>query len=133
MYSKFNFQGVGGVAVTMQLDSATMGKVKDDLSVACGKTVALTANETVGYGAEGGRIFGVIDHVEKDGAVNVRVGGFAVGIAISATVAKQPALGDGVAVDGTGGIVKADAATVTVFGVAVSVDTAAKTAVVLLK
>lgn len=96
----FSMKGTGGVAyVTMPLDKTTITVIGKDHDSAKGKAIALTGNNTVGYGSDGDPIFGVIRKVESDGYATVQVKGFACNI-----TASEAAIGKFAAVDGSGGI-----------------------------
>lgn len=86
-------------------------------TAAKGKAVALTGNNTVGYGSDGDPLFGVVRKAESDGYATVQVKGFACGITASET-----AVGKFAAVDGAGGI-KSAADGVAGRGYITSVDT----------
>jgi len=126
------FEGIGELTATFKVASGTTPEV--------GMAVAFTGNGEVGKATEGTAVGGVIKHVNGDGLVTVQVKGFVENVAITSTSAKQPSVGDVVAVDGAGGLVKlasltvADTkATVVGFGArVVSVDTTNKLATIIL-
>ncbi len=100
--SVFSMSGVGGVeCVTMPLNEATKKTIDKDYDSAKGKAVALTGNNTVGYGAADAPLFGVLRKVEHDGFATVQVKGFAVGLTSGADAS---AINKYAAVDGTGGV-----------------------------
>lgn len=100
--SEISMQGTGGVeCVTMLLDSATKTKIGTAYDSAKGKAVALTGNNTVGYGTDGDAIFGVIRKAESDGVATIQVKGFACGLAGTASAT---AINKYAAVDGSGGV-----------------------------
>lgn len=126
----FSMNGTGGVqCVTMLLDKTTIAAIGKEYDGAKGKAVALTGNNTVGYGSDGDPLFGVIRKVESDGYATVQVKGFACGIIadVTKTTGENPvaitAIGTLAAVDGTGGI-KSAAGSVTSRGYITSMDTA---------
>lgn len=103
--------GTGGVqCVTMLLDKTTIAAIGKEYDSAKGKAVALTGNNTVGYGSDGAPLFGVIRKAESDGYATVQVKGFACGITadVAKTMGDSPvtktATGAFAAVDGTGGV-----------------------------
>lgn len=107
----FSMKGTGGVeCVTMPLDKTTITAIGKEYDGAKGKTVALTDNNTVGYGSDGDPLFGVIRKVESDGYATVQVKGFACGVTadVTKTTGENPvaktAIGALAAVDGSGGI-----------------------------
>lgn len=70
----FSMNGTGGVeCVTMPLDKTTITAIGKEYDGAKGKAVALTDNNTVGYGSDGDPLFGVIRKVESDGYATVQV------------------------------------------------------------
>lgn len=100
--SDFSMKGVGGaVCVTMPLDATTKAAIGKEYDKAVGKAVALTSNNTVGYGTAGDALFGVIAKVEHDGFASVQVKGFACGLAGTAS---STAINKFAAVDGAGGV-----------------------------
>ena len=100
--SEISMNGTGGVeCVTMLLDSATKAKIGTDYDGAKGKAVALTGNNTVGYGTDGAAVFGVIRKAEPDGVATIQVKGFACGLAGTAS---STAVNKYAAVDGFGGV-----------------------------
>lgn len=100
--SDYSMNGVGGVAVvTMPLDSTTKAAIDKDYDGAKNKAVALTGNNTVGYGTAGDALFGVIRKVEPDGAASIQVKGFACGLKGTAS---STAINKFAAVDGSGGV-----------------------------
>lgn len=131
MANFISYGGIGVQAATFELDATTKTAIAKDFDSAVGKAVALTGNNTVGYGTSGGAVFGFVLKCDARGLATVQYHGFREDVPISATAANQPALGGGVCVDGKGGIVKpaADAAS---GGKVTCVDTTAKTAVILL-
>jgi hypothetical protein len=82
------------------------GKTTLNRSVVIGKAVALTAAQTVGYGADGDPLEGVIVQYEYDGKVTVQKRGFAKDVPV--VNGSEPAFGDIVVVNGAGSV-KADA------------------------
>lgn len=127
-----SFAGIGEEMATFTVASGTTATV--------GMAVAFTGNGEVGKSTEGAAVGGVIKHVQDNGLVTVQFKGFVEGVAITETEAKQPAVGEVVAVDGAGALVKlaslavaTTTAAVVAFGARViSVDTTAKTATILL-
>lgn len=100
--SEFSMKGVGGVVVvTMPLDTTTKTAIGEDYDGAKGKAVALVGNNTVGYGADGDPLFGVLVKVEHDGFASVQVKGFACDLAGTASAT---AINKFAAVDGAGGV-----------------------------
>ena len=116
---KISFEGIGEVVATF---------LKDSSAVKPGHVVCLADNETVGLGTAGKVPCGVAATVAKDGYVSVQIGGLAE-VGYSGTTA--PTVGwSMLAADGAGGV-----KVVTSNGrsyLTVSVDTTAKTAVVML-
>lgn len=107
----FSMNGAGGVeCVTMPLDKTTIAAIGKEYDGAKGKAVALTGNNTVGYGSDGDPLFGVIRKVESDGYATVQVKGFASGVTadVAKTMGENPvaknAIGTLAAVDGAGGV-----------------------------
>jgi len=94
-------------SATFIVDSATLTAIGTDYDGAKGKAVALTANETIGYGSSGDGVFGVIEKVHKNGTAAVRMLGGVDGVAITDTAENQPVFGDYLAVDGAGKLIKA--------------------------
>ena len=127
-----SFGGIGEECATF--------KIASDTTAAVGMAVAFTGNGEVGKGTEGKPIAGIVKTVNGNGLVGVQYKGFCEGVAITKTEAKQPSVGDVVAVDGAGALVKltslavtTTSATVVDFGAKViSVDTTALTATILL-
>lgn len=100
--SDFSMNGVGGVVcVTMPLDAETKAAIDKKYDDAKGKAVALTGNNTVGYGSDGDALFGVLTKVEHDGYASVQVKGFSCGLAGTASATE---IGKYAAVDGSGGV-----------------------------
>lgn len=100
--SDFSMNGVGGVVcVTMPLDAETKAAIDKKYDDAKGKAVALTDNNTVGYGSDGDALFGVLTKVEHDGFASVQVKGFFCGLAGTASATE---IGKYAAVDGLGGV-----------------------------
>lgn len=100
--SVFSMNGVGGVeCVTMPLDETTKKTIGKNYDSAKGMAVALTGNNTVGYGAADAPLFGVIRKVEHDGFATVQVKGFAVELKSEADAS---AINKYAAVDGAGGV-----------------------------
>ena len=98
--SDFSMNGVGSVSVvTMPLDKATKTAIGEKTDNAKGKAVALVGNNTVGYGADGDALFGIIEKAEKDGYASIQVKGFACKVTADAA-----AIGKYAAVDGAGGV-----------------------------
>ena len=123
----FSMNGTGGVAcVTMPLDETTVKAIDKEYDSAKGKAVALTDNNTVGYGSDGDPLFGIIRKAESDGYATVQVSGFACDIAAS-----EAAIGKVAAVDGAGGV-KSAADGVIGRGYITSVDSADNTADIIL-
>lgn len=123
----FSMNGTGGVAcVTMPLDETTVKAIGKDYDSAKGKAVALTGNNTVGYGSDGDPLFGVIRKAEPDGYATVQVSGFACDI-----TASEAAIGKFAAVDGAGGV-KSAADGVIGRGYITSVDSAASKADIIM-
>ena len=123
----FSMNGTGGVAcVTMPLDETTVKAIGKEYDSAKGKAVALTSNNTVGYGSDGDPLFGVIRKAEPDGCATVQVSGFACDITASAA-----AIGKVAAVDGAGGV-KSAADGVIGRGYITSVDSAASKADIIM-
>ncbi len=126
------FDGIGAVSATFKVATGTTPTE--------GMAVAFTGNGEVGKATEGTAIGGVVTHVNGNGLVTVQLKGLIENVAITATTAKQPAVGDVVAVDGAGALVKlasltvaSTTATVVAFGArVVSVDTTAKLATIIL-
>lgn len=134
----FSMNGTGGVAcVTMPLDATTAAAIGKNYDSAKGKAVALTGNNTVGYGSDGDPLFGVIRKAEPDGYATVQVKGFACDISadVTATTGENPvvktAIGAFAAVDGAGGI-KSAADGVIGRGYITSVDSAASKADIIM-
>lgn len=106
----FSMNGAGGVeCVTMPLDKTTIAAIGKEYDGAKGKAVALTGNNTVGYGSDGDPLFGVIRKVESDGYATVQVKGACdVTADVAKTMGENPvaknAIGTLAAVDGAGGI-----------------------------
>lgn len=97
----FSMNGVGGAEyVTMPIDEETVKVIDYKFNDAANKAVALTGNNTVGYGADGDALFGVLKKVERDGYATVQVKGYACGISADSTAA----INKYAAVDGSGGI-----------------------------
>lgn len=97
----FSLNGVGGIeCVTLPLDEDTIKAIDYKLDDAVSKAVALTSDNTVGYGADGDALFGVLKKVERDGYATVQVKGYACGITADSTAA----INKYAAVDGSGGI-----------------------------
>jgi len=136
-----SFGGIGEECATFKIASGTTATV--------GMAVAFTGNGEVGKGTEGKPIAGVIKTVDGNGLVGVQYKGFCEDVAITETEAKQPSVGDVVAVDGAGALVKYTSTTDTTAGAAyadlevttpiqslgakvISVDTTALTATILL-
>lgn len=100
--SDFSMNGVGGVVcVTMPLDSTTKASIGKNYDNAKGKAVAITDNNTVGFGSDGDPLFGVLTKVEYDGYASVQVKGFFCGLVGTASAT---AINKYAAVDGAGGI-----------------------------
>lgn len=121
--SEFSMNGVGGVTVvTMPLDATTKAAIGTDYDGAKGKAVAITGNNTVGYGTAGDSLFGVIVKVEQDGFASVQVKGFACGLVGTAS---GTAINKFAAVDGVGGVKSAGSGVVS-NGYITSFDSASK-------
>lgn len=100
--SDVSMKGVGGVVcVTMPLDSTTKAAIGTNYDGAKGKAVAITDNNTVGFGSDGDPLFGVLTKVEHDGCASVQVKGFSCGLAGTASAT---AINKYAAVDGAGGV-----------------------------
>lgn len=100
-----SYAGIGCNAATFKVDDATFEKIKEDLDAAKGKGVALTANDTVGFGAEAGSpLFGFIEKVDMRKLATVMFSGFAEDAPLAAA---KPALGEvGLGVDAAGAVMK---------------------------
>lgn len=108
--SDYSVNGIGELVVTLPLDNATKTAIGKNYNDACGKAVALTANNTVGYGATGKPLFGIIKGVEADGSAAIQVKGFAVEIPSTGSLT----VGGHAVVDGTGKIKTSESGTVVV-------------------
>lgn len=106
MRNMIGFEDTKYLQKTYALDTATFEAVKEKPDAAYGMAVALVDDATVGFGTSGDNLHGLIAGVEKDGFVTIRVQGYMEGVKIGTTA---PAVGDLVAVDGAGGVVKSDA------------------------
>lgn len=134
MAKTLGFDGIGAVNATFKVASGTTATV--------GMAVAFTGNGEVGKGSEGNALAGIVVTEPDDGLVTVQIKGCIEDVDISGTSAKQPAVGDVVAVDGAGKLVKLGTfattgttvvATVVGFGGrCISVDTTAKKATILM-
>lgn len=112
------FEGIGATMATF--------KVAANTTPAVGMAVTFTGNAEVGKGTSGAALAGIITHVQSNGLVTVQVKGFIEDVATGSTA---PTVGSAVTVDGAGKVIKSsDAAGAK----AVSVDTSAKTATILL-
>ena len=115
-----SFEGIGEVTATFLLE--------EDGTVKPGDVVCLSGNDTVGLGTAGTIPCGVAATVAEDGCIGVQIGGLAE-VAYSGETA--PAAGwNTLAADGQGGV-----STVKTGGrayLAVSVDTGAQTALIML-
>lgn len=103
-----SYSGIGVVNATFKVNATTFAAIKDDLDGACGKGVALTANDEVGFGlAAGSPLFGILQKVEADGCATVTFRGFVEGVpmvAVGETPA-MPAIGStGLGVDDEGNV-----------------------------
>lgn len=128
-----SFEGIGEVTATFLKE--------EDSTVKPGQVVCITGSGTVGLGTAGTVPCGVAATVSEDGCVGVQLGGLAE-VAYSGTTA--PTAGwNTLAADGSGGVKVAAASTNTQSSgstgsqtghpyLAVSVDTTAKTAVIML-
>ncbi len=118
---------------TFILDSTTVGKLKGDLDSAVNKAVALVGNYTVGYGADANAIFGIISKVEYEDntkkvvLATVQMNGTFENIDAQTTVTA----GDGLAVDGNGGV--KTASTGVINATVIGYDTEAKKATIAVK
>lgn len=108
--SDYSVNGIGELVVTLPLDSTTKTTIGKNYDAACGNAVALTANNTVGYGSSGDALFGIIKGVEHDGAAAIQVKGFAVDIPSTGSLT----VGGNVAVDGAGKVKTAESGTAVV-------------------
>lgn len=116
-----SFAGIGEECATFKVATGTTATV--------GMAVGFTGNGEVGKGTSGKPLAGIVKTITSNGLVGVQFKGFCEDVAITATTANQPAVGDYVAIDGAGALVKSTTATNTI---AISVDTTAKTATILL-
>lgn len=123
--ANLGFEGIGSLNVTFAIDTAI-----EDVSELEGKVVTLSGDGEIGYGAEGDTPFGVVLVAETRGVATVQVRGFKESVPMTATAAKKPVVGDLVAVDGSGKIVKVAEGKVG-FGKVISIDTTDNTATVL--
>ena len=113
------FQGIGEVAATF--------KVKEGAELNHGDAVVITGNGEVGFGSEGGKVCGVVLHVDEDGYAGVQIGGLAE-VGYSGTA---PAVGWAMlCTDGEGKVKTTDADGVSCM--VVSIDADAMTAVIKL-
>lgn len=113
------FEGVGQVAATVQVSGE---------NVQPGMAVTLTDNGTVGLGADGGALCGVVLGGVRGGAAAVQIGG-AAKVSYSGTTAPKAGWQQ-LALDGAGGV-----KIVTTGGLnclVLTVDTDAKTAIIKL-
>lgn len=117
-----SFAGIGEECATFALASDTTATV--------GMTVTFTDNGEVGKGTSGKPLAGIVKAIGGNGLVGVQFKGFCEDVAITATDENQPAVGDYVAIDGAGALVKSATATNTI---AISVDTTALTTTILIK
>ena len=119
---ELSYEGIGQVAATFATQQP------EGEALALGQAVAVTAEGTVGLGAAGDGLCGVIVSLEKDEKAAVQVEGF---VQVAYTGEQAPALGWAtLGVDGAGGV-----QTVSTGGrgcLVVQVDAAAKTAVIKL-
>lgn len=100
-----SYGGIGNAAAAFRMDDATYEKIKENPDAAKGKAVALTANDTVGFGAEAGSpLFGFIEKVDKRKLATVIFTGFAENAPLAAA---KPSLGEvGLGVDAAGAVMK---------------------------
>lgn len=114
---KISFEGIGQVLATFAVEDTAMD----------GGAVTLTANETMGLGAAGAALCGVLLHREHDGFGTVQVEG----MACVSYSGGAPALGyAALACDGAGGVMAAESGGTRCL--VVSVDEDSQTAVVKL-
>jgi len=104
------YAGIGVVTATFALDETTKTAIGTNYDGAKGKAVALTATNTVGYGAVAGSpLFGVIEKVDARGLASISVKGFFEDVPIKkfGTTPAYPTMGEiGLGVDDTGSVVK---------------------------
>lgn len=91
--------GIGALYGTFTID--VTGEDYDLDSDDVGKAVALSGNNEVDFGADGGRLLGRLEHVQ-DGVATVQVAGV-VRLPVTDTV---PSVGDSVVVNGSGSVKK---------------------------
>ena len=112
------FEGIGEVAATFCVEEGT--------ELTAGQAVTLVSDGTVGLGADGGALCGVVICAEEDGCAAVQVSG----MGKAGYTGTAPVIGWNVlAVDGAGKIKTGETG---VNCMVVSVDTEAKTAVIKL-
>lgn len=107
---ELSYAGIGNVTATFKLDEPTKTVFKEDLFKLVGKCVALTGNDTVGFGAEAGiPLFGIVEAVDARGLASVTVTGFLDNVPIKkfGGTPAFPAVGEiGLGVDNAGSAVK---------------------------
>lgn len=131
MAKNISNNGAGAVYVTMEI---TEGDSLKEL-----EAVTLESNNTVGYGASGGTLFGIVAKNNGNGLATIQVSGFVDGVhtVSGATIAT---VGKCLAVNGAGkvvsyteaAVVNSKAAIIPTNAVAVSVDSTAYTCSVKL-
>jgi hydrogenase maturation factor len=115
-----SFGGIGAERATF--------KIASDTEATEGMAVTFTGNAEVGVGTSGATVGGIIKTIDGNGLVGVQFKGFCEDVAITATVENQPSVGDYVAVDGAGALIKSTAPT---NARVVAVDTTNLTATIL--
>lgn len=136
----YGYEGIKDYG-TFKVDATTAALISTDLAGEENKAYAISADETVGYGASGDPVFGIVEKVEKEYTnstnlvVTLKLTGMKENVVTTTVAANIPVAGKLVAVDGAGAlIVSATNATTDVLSRAraFSVDSTNSTAIIQL-